>query len=67
MASKVVDKFKWKKERLAYPFITVTPAGDICKSNNWFKDIPIKIGNRRLFANLIIIKMDDYDVILGIN
>ena len=45
IASKIADKLEWKKECLAYPFITVTSAGDVYKSHNWFKDVPVKIGN----------------------
>ena len=67
IASKIADKLEWKKECLDYPFITVTPAGDVYKSHNWFKDVLVKIENQKLFANLVIIEMDDYDVILGMD
>ena len=34
IANKIVDKLEWKKECLAYPFITMTPAGEVYKSQN---------------------------------
>ena len=64
IASKIADKLECKKECLAYPFITVTPTGDVYKSHKWFKDVPVKIGNRKLFTNLVVIEMDDYNIIL---
>ena len=67
IARKIVDQLEWKKESLVYPFITVTPAGDVYQSQNCFKDILVKIGNQKLFANLVVIDIDDYDVILGID
>ena len=67
MANRLVDKMEWNKKSLTYPFITVTPAGDMYKSMTWFKSVPINIGTRALYANLISIEMSDYDVILGID
>ena len=32
-----------------------------------FKDVPIKIGNSILYANLVEIEMRDFDVILGMD
>ena len=67
IANKVADKLEWKKECLAYPFITMTPAGKVYKSQKWFKDVSVKIGNKKLLTNLVVIEMDDYDVILGMD
>ena len=57
IANKIADKLEWKKECIAYPFITVTPTGEVYNYQNWFEDIPVKIGNHKLFANLVVIEM----------
>ena len=61
--SRLIDEFEWNKKSLTYPFITVTPAGDMYESMTWFKNIPINI--ETLYANLISIEISDYDAILG--
>ena len=48
-------------------FITVTPTGDVYQTMSWFKDMPIRIGEFSLFADLIKIKMYDFDVILSMD
>ena len=63
--SRLIDEFEWNKKSLTYPFITVTPAGDMYESMTWFKNIPINI--ETLYANLISIEISDYDAILGID
>ena len=37
------------------------------ESMRWFKNIPINIRTRTLYANLISIEMNDYDTILGMD
>ena len=34
---------------------------------SWFKDMPIKVGNSIIYANLVEIEMSDFDVILGMD
>ena len=67
MAHRLTDKLEWNKELLTYPFITITPAGDMYESMGWFKNVPINIGTRTLYTNLISIEMSHYDTILGID
>ena len=58
------DKLEGNKRTLSSPFVTITPAGDVYKSMSWFKDVPIKIENFILYANLVEIKLHDLNVIL---
>ena len=67
MANRLVDKMEWNKKSLTYPFITITPARDVYESMTWFKNIPINIGTRNPYANLISNEMSDYDAILGMH
>jgi len=43
------------------------PSGEILLSNYWLRNVPIIICARTLYVNLIIISMNDYDVILGMD
>ena len=52
---------------LSSPFIMVTPARDIYKSMFRFKNIPIKIEEPILYANLIEIEIHNFDVVLGMD
>ena len=52
---------------LTHPFITAIPAADMYESMYWYKNLPICIKHNILYANLIIIEMSDYDVILGMD
>ena len=46
------------------PFITIIPTEDMYYSTTWYKDVLIKIQDYTLYANLIVIYMTDYGVIL---
>ena len=48
------------------PYITTNPVGDMYRSTTWYKDVPIKVQDYAMYANLIVIDMIDYDIILGI-
>ena len=67
LASRLVGKIEWEAKPLSQLFCTVTPAGDMYESRLWYKDVPIKISDKILFANLITISMDVFDVLLGMN
>ena len=65
IAAHTSNKLEWKKAVFTQPFYTVTPAGDLYKSTSWFRNVPIKISNKVLYANLIVMEMNDYELILG--
>ena len=67
ITSGISGRLEGNRIKLSSPFITVTPAGDMYQSTFWYKDVPIKIQTHVLYANLIEIDMNDYDVILGMD
>ena len=67
IAKHLSNKLEGCRKTLSTPFVTVTPAGDVYNSTAWFKDVPIRVGNSTLYANLIEIEMRDFDVILGMD
>ena len=46
-------------------FRTVLPSGDIMLSSYWLRAVPVVISKRELCADLVILDMTDYDVIVG--
>ena len=48
-------------------FSTALPSGEVLYSDHWLKAVPIYIDGRELFADLVILEMQDYDVILGMD
>ena len=43
-------------------FITTTPARDIYQSTTWYKDVPLRVQDYVMYANLIVINMIDDDI-----
>ena len=37
------------------------------QSINWYKNVPVKVQDYAMYANLIVIDMTDFDVILSID
>ena len=67
IAKRLGDKLEGNRRTLSSLFVTVTPVGDVYRSTSWFKDVPIKIGNSILYANLVEIEMCDFDAIIGMD
>ena len=45
----------------------MTPTGQIFESLFWFKNVPIFIGGRTLYVDLIVLDMANFDIILGMD
>ncbi|GMN22293.1 hypothetical protein TIFTF001_040221 [Ficus carica] len=43
------------------------PSGEVLRSNFWIQNVPIRINGRELLADLIAIRLHDFDVILGMD
>ena len=48
-------------------FITATLIGDMYQSTIRYKDVPVKVQDYMIYANLIFIDMMNYDIILSID
>ena len=53
-----------KGDRINQNFRTVLPSEEVLISDHWIRHVPIVICGRELFADLIIIDIFDYEVIL---
>ncbi|XP_062091879.1 uncharacterized protein LOC133797823, partial [Humulus lupulus] len=54
-------------EKLSEVFSTMLPSGEILYSTHWLRGVPICIDGRELYADLIMLEMADYEVILGMD
>ncbi|XP_062086532.1 uncharacterized protein LOC133792641 [Humulus lupulus] len=54
-------------EKLSEVFSTMLPSGEILYSTHWLRGVPICIDGRELYADLIMLEMHDYEVILGMD
>ena len=48
-------------------FLTTLPSGEIMPSDHMLQAVLIRIANRELYCNLIVLDMQDYDIILGMD
>ena len=67
IASRLCDKLEGNRQIFSTPLITITPAGDMYQLTTWYKDTPVKVQDYAMYANLIVIDMIDYDVILNMD
>ncbi|KAL5548997.1 hypothetical protein UlMin_004228 [Ulmus minor] len=54
-------------ECIGQAFRMVLPSGDIMLSSYWLRAVPVVISERELCADLVMLDMTDYDVILGMD
>lgn len=66
-AGKFVKQLDVKPEPLSQLFTTTTPSGEILGSMFCFHEIPVRVCDRVLPADLVVLDMRDFDVILGMD
>ena len=66
MSPKFVHYLSVKPESLNFELVVKTPSG-VLKSRLVYRACDVLIGNARLGANLILLDMVDFDVILGMD
>ncbi|KAL5575060.1 hypothetical protein UlMin_016759 [Ulmus minor] len=59
-----VDYLDRHVECIGQTFKTILPSGEIMLSSYWLRAIPVGISERELCADLLMLDMTDYDVIL---
>ncbi|KAL5569387.1 hypothetical protein UlMin_025962 [Ulmus minor] len=62
-----VDCLDKHVECIRQAFRTVLPSSDIMLSSYWLRVVPVVISERELCADLVMLDMTDYDVILGMD
>ena len=60
-------KLSWPKEKLEQTLVVNTPLGKVLLGIDEVKKCEIKIGECTMELDLVVLEMEDYDVILGID
>ncbi|XP_074559874.1 uncharacterized protein LOC141815910, partial [Curcuma longa] len=60
-------KIKIPLQVLDEKFLTTLPSGEVMASTHMLRAVPIGIAERELYCDLIVLDMQDYDVILGMD
>ncbi|KAL5564662.1 hypothetical protein UlMin_027826 [Ulmus minor] len=67
ISNSFADRLNWIRDRMNQSFHIALPSGKVLLSNYWVRHVPIVFSSRELHADLVFIKMYDYDVILGMD
>ncbi|KAL5560764.1 hypothetical protein UlMin_036975 [Ulmus minor] len=59
-----INKFHFKFDGM---FSTTLPSGEVIFSTCWLRAVPMIVDDRELFADLIVLNMHDFDVLLGMD
>ena len=55
------------KDRISQTFRTSLPSGDVLVSTHWLHAVLVRVANKELYVDLIILDMYDYEIILGMD
>ncbi|KAL5539055.1 hypothetical protein UlMin_044547 [Ulmus minor] len=67
ISNSFADRLNWVRDRMNQSFHVALPSGEVLLSNYWVRHVPIVFSGRELHADLVLIKMYNYDVILGMD
>ena len=56
-----------KVEELGHSLLVSTPAGSVIATGECVRNVPVEIQQRQLVADLILFKLQEFDVIFGMN
>ena len=54
-------------ERIGQAFKTALPSVEVLLSSHWLRHVLVEIAGRELSADLVVLNLVDYDVILGMH
>ena len=60
-------KIDWQPTRMIKPLAVTTPLSDEIKTNNMFPSCPVCVEDRNLCADLVVLDVLEFDVILGMD
>ena len=65
VSARVIDQLCRLSILYARGFQTLLSTGELVVSRRWIRALPVELDGRKLFADLIELAMDDFDMILG--
>ena len=67
VSKKFARKLNRPLEKLGGMFGTALPSGEVLLSTHWLRALPLFIDGKELYVNLIVLDMNDFDIILGMD
>ena len=67
ISRKFANGLNYAQDRISQAFLTALPSGEMLSSNSWLRHVPIRVAERELHVDLIVLEMANYDVILGMD
>ena len=55
------------QNKINHGFITTLPSREIMISTHWLRAVPMRIVDRELYVDLVVLDMHDYDIIIGMD
>ena len=67
ISSNFVKRHKLTSKLIDMEFYIKTPMGNSIVANQECRSCPLQLANRELYADLLILDMEDFDIILGMD
>ena len=61
------SRMEWQPSKLLFPLSVVTPLSDKLETDIFFPSYPVLVEGRELLADLVLLDVIDFDVILGMD
>ena len=61
------SRMEWKPSKMLFPSSVMTPLSDELETDIFFPSCPVLVEGRELFADLVLLDVIDFDVILGMD
>ena len=67
VSSIFASRMEWQPSKILFSFSVVTPLSDELETNIFFASYPVLVEGRELLADLVLLDVIDFDVILGMD
>ena len=61
------SRMEWKPSKMLFPSSVMTPLSDELETDIFFPSCPVLVEGRELLADLVLLDVIDFDVILGMD
>ena len=61
------SRMEWQPSKMLFPLAVMTPLSDELETDIFFPSCPVLVEGRELFADLVLLDVIDFDVILGMD
>ena len=61
------SRMAWQASKMLFPLSVVTPLSDKLETDIFFPSCPVLVDGRELLADIVLLDVIDFDVILGMD